>query len=434
MDSEGYVRLTFISTFNRVKTLTQDLNILRDACFQSPEVQLAAGVDDYLIRKAVGWETWVLSEEERDPSARGVNNWHIDPRQRILPNNAPATPQEMSAAAPPFNPDPRRNRSLSAISVGAPPFVPSGIYSPGVTNGFNYSTPLSADVPEFSPSFMNFNGAPDANQDDFPDSEIDKLMIVVKRGDSKPTSPGTSPSKVRPSAPGLTNGDSGYVASVPMDNILCLFVSRHDSMVSPSTPSFPDTPGDRSINAQGEVGWLLSGDPHSDASSHALPKKFVHKPYDEFRRNALKQREETAKPSKSSDMVTLYQFWSHLLPQKFNSKMYNEFRKFALEDANHLLRSGLENLFNFYERSLKEREHVNDGLIPDLVTLARKDGRNGFEFGPQKLKSVLGNDHLRAHHKQKIEELLDPEVLGFLKNGVEKREGELTELYNVVCC
>jgi la-related protein 1 len=70
-------------------------------------------------------------------------------------------------------------------------------------------------------------------------------------------------------------------------------------------------------------------------------------------------------------------------------------------------------------------------LVQDFVRLAKVDGKNGFEYGPQKLKAVLGNDGLKLHHRQSIEELLDAEVNGFLEGGVEKKDGQLAELYTI---
>lgn len=213
MDSDGFVRLSVIAKFNRMKTLTQDLNLLGQACMQSQDVQLATGIDDLYIRKAVGWETWVLSETERDSAARcGMSDWNMDIRQRGQQSSMLAPQPEMSGSAIPFMPDSSRGRLQSGIAPGAPAFVPSSAHL--VVSGSVGTTPLSANVPEFSPSAVPFgNGSVEDHsvpKDEFPDHDIGRLVVVCKRSnsaESSNTSPLASPSK--PHSNGvLTNGTS----------------------------------------------------------------------------------------------------------------------------------------------------------------------------------------------------------------------------------
>lgn len=214
MDSDGFVRLSVIAKFNRMKTLTQDLNLLGQACLQSQDVQLATGIDDLYIRKAIGWETWVLSEAERDSAARcGMNDWNMDPRQRGQQSGMPAPQLEMSGSAVPFMPDSGRGRTQSGIAPGAPAFVPLGTQL--VVSSSAGTTSLSANVPEFSPSAAPFvNGSEEdysVLKDEFPDHDIGRLVVVCKRNsggsESNNTSPLASPSKVSLNGV-LTNGNS----------------------------------------------------------------------------------------------------------------------------------------------------------------------------------------------------------------------------------
>ncbi|KAL7272182.1 hypothetical protein RUND412_005030 [Rhizina undulata] len=384
MDNDGYVRLSVIACFNRLRNLTQDPTVIRDACLQSEDVQIVTGLDDWHIRKKVGWENWVLAENERDLSARcGESSWHIDPR---------------------------RNRSLSVITPGAPVFVPSGSFPSLASNALGYATPLSANVPEFNPSATFANGLLPRVADYFlPDNEIEFLMVVTKKQgtlDNNPTSPESSPRRV------LQNGESLGFRSM-----------------SPEEPLSPNSaPGHRSRKSQSEVGWFVSADAQKVQESQDV---LVHKPYTHFRNQSLKQREVSG-PGKTRDMVTLYKFWAHFLPKRFNGIMYNEFKTLSLQDAEVFARVGLEYLFQFYEEAIMMGQFSQE-LIRDFIALAKKDGKNGYATGPDKLKASLANPALNVHHRAMIEGLIDEELRSILDVAVEETNNDrLVESYLTV--
>ncbi|EPY51940.1 RNA-binding protein [Schizosaccharomyces cryophilus OY26] len=68
MDDEGYVSLAFLASFNRIKSLTSDINLLLSACEASSVVTLNPHFESPImakIRRSETWEPWVLPKEQR---------------------------------------------------------------------------------------------------------------------------------------------------------------------------------------------------------------------------------------------------------------------------------------------------------------------------------------------------------------------------------
>lgn len=74
MDGQGYVPLSIIANFKRIKTLTEDnmtTDNLRYVCQQVKSVEFLPGTDgDDRLRRRDGWRDFVLPVEERFESAR----------------------------------------------------------------------------------------------------------------------------------------------------------------------------------------------------------------------------------------------------------------------------------------------------------------------------------------------------------------------------
>ncbi|TGZ77543.1 hypothetical protein EX30DRAFT_199168 [Ascodesmis nigricans] len=386
MDDEGYVRVSFLLSFPRVASHAQDVNFVRDAILQSSELTLAQSHNEYFVRRRTGWERFVFPESERDPSAKGKfsanmtspvitsSSWNVDPRQRNRFNN-PTPPGEMSGTAEPFFPGPNGQ-----------PFYPQHLDQ---AYGAKYPVSqagLSAAVPEFAPAPHHpmANGqssaaVPVVAEDEISEEDVKSLVVVVKKpvGDSNPGSP-----------------------------------------VQPATVQ---TPGVAVVNGTSHAPLTNGSGPHEDAQTpQPLDATMCHIPYGEFYTQIMSTRQQEG-PNRSKQAVVLYKFWSHALVKSFQKTMYDEFRRMAYEDAAYDIRTGVDELFKFYDRSLRERQTIGLNIIHDFVYAVK------FEFerpnlseetrqaSVEKLKAVLRSQNLKEEFRRAIQGCVDPEfavVLG----------------------
>ncbi|KAF0497666.1 La-related protein 1 [Gigaspora margarita] len=73
MDSEGYVPIVLLAGFNRVKALTMDMDLVREALLSSYIVE----VNEDKVRKRDGWESWLLPKYKMGE----LDQEHSDPGQ-----------------------------------------------------------------------------------------------------------------------------------------------------------------------------------------------------------------------------------------------------------------------------------------------------------------------------------------------------------------
>ncbi|GAN06742.1 la-related protein 1 [Mucor ambiguus] len=95
MDSNGFVDLSFIANFNRVKGLTTDLDLIREALDNSQILE----VKGEKLRKREGWETWLMPAVIPGPTP--VNPTipkSTTTAAEVAKQNAPANPQPTLAS------------------------------------------------------------------------------------------------------------------------------------------------------------------------------------------------------------------------------------------------------------------------------------------------------------------------------------------------
>ena len=217
MDSQGYILLGVLTNFNRIRSLTQDLEIIRMACSQSTEIEFGTGPDGLdRVRKQQGWQTWVLDIKDRDPTARNDGPAELRPVQLFQPPTYPASygynlRQVESARLAPTN---SRTDDVPFLMQNDLP-GPSFPVKPPAGASFEASatpTPLSAAVPEFNPQkpittrqpLPSENKAPNGlingvpTKDELAELQTANLVLIFKK-------PGASSAQT-PTPKKLSNG------------------------------------------------------------------------------------------------------------------------------------------------------------------------------------------------------------------------------------
>ena len=190
MDSQGFVALSVLANFNRIKQLVTSYAKIQQVCVNSSKIEYndpqIDGIDR--VRKRDGWQQWVLKMEDRDPSAQNEG----PPRRHQYPSmsNANHTFDDASAMSPRSSAvaNSVENFRLLSLDSVAPQYGRDGPI--GGPNGADPSTiraPLSATVSEFSPSLRPSNfrsfSTPDSQLPGtsvFTDEQVDNLMIFFR--------------------------------------------------------------------------------------------------------------------------------------------------------------------------------------------------------------------------------------------------------------
>lgn len=179
MDSQGFVLLSVISSFKRIRSLTEDMDLLRFVCRQVRNVEYRPSPDGLdRLRKGEKWEQWVLNMDMRDPSAQ--NDGPAPATTTDGTNETPAITAQQDGYTPFTNGDthdasiPIASADLSKLDINN-------------TDAPTRSGKLSSAAAEFSPFVPTnhqengTNGTSNMDDNVFPDNQVDNLVIVVRK-------------------------------------------------------------------------------------------------------------------------------------------------------------------------------------------------------------------------------------------------------------
>jgi len=201
MDSQGFVFLSLLTNFNRIRQLTSDIELIRSVCRMSPTIDIQTGMDGLdRVRKAEGWQQWVLNMEERDPTVR--NEAPVVMQQPAMwdpfrsHGNATVLSPRSSGATGQNRMGSLATQPMNGITPLSPPSVPDAMHNGYVGNGPISQTPLSAAVPDFTPGLQLVNGntmsslepPPGSPKNTFSDEQVESLMIVIRKPHTSTTS------------------------------------------------------------------------------------------------------------------------------------------------------------------------------------------------------------------------------------------------------
>ena len=189
MDSQGFVFLTFIANFNRIRQLTTDMDVIKTVCYQSHKIEYKVGNDGRdRLRRHDGWETWVLPVSDRDAAAQNDGPAEL---------KTPPMPYPQSFEIPLHLQQPIPATSIAPL--GQPSFVePSYLPANGLTQPMGEkqlaSETESNDARDaVGPLVVSSSGAQDlppltytntqlrVEEDAFPDSQIESLSVIVRQ-------------------------------------------------------------------------------------------------------------------------------------------------------------------------------------------------------------------------------------------------------------
>ena len=195
MDSQGFVSVSLVADFKRIKDLGADAEMIKFICHQSPEYELRVGLDGKeRFRKKDGWEQWILSMEERDPAARNDGPPQVDHSLPVPYSYMSTNPTIGRSPILPIELAPHTTDGLFPSFNGLPTSFPSPVPVASPVNGYTNLMPpsnrhslstveseLAYRLPQATASSMNGTASNSyEDTDSFPDDRVEQLTVMVR--------------------------------------------------------------------------------------------------------------------------------------------------------------------------------------------------------------------------------------------------------------
>lgn len=393
MDTQGWVLLDVVAGFKKLAKLTTDRDLLKAASLSSEIVEIKVGEDGQeRLRKASGWDQFVLPMDQRFNAAMNEGPQHVEPISR-MPSfplyQAQPMPTQSHPGSPFTNMSPMGGDLRSADVMYAPMSMmsPQAMFVPESAAHTNGDMNGEMSHGRHANSSHQTNGSPEksvasntdaeVDPDTFPGQQIEQLTVCVRMSKerlpyhnsaSRTFSDGSIDASIV-SQRAEKETENKYVCCAKFLNEMLTSCRDGKAATTEQTNGGHEEAAEQSSAQDVSVFWIKD----NDNPVGLLPSDLTPEPYLQLRHKALEQRKRATKGTCPYDLDVLYQFWSHFLIRNFNNSMYLEFKRYAEEDAkDRQSQTGLQNLLKYYDQALHSHNTVPIQVAKDYGILAQR--------------------------------------------------------------